>query len=273
MPAYNEREFIRYSLISIARQTIKPEIILIGDNNSTDGTAEVAKRVLSKLKLNYLIIKVKRYPWLSKLNINNVYYALTKAVKKLNLEVDYIATIEADVVLEAKYFEKLLNIFTKDPKTCIAGGKLEPLGLPEDPFPLKKPCHLWGGNRLYTWKCWNYLNNSIDIRLLPAWDTDHVILALMLGYHVYRIGSAKSWTTRPTITSFKGFPKGWVDKQHGLPFWWAMAKTIQYNMDLKYLAGFVTGKPRYNNPYLTELQFIYKQGAIQVIKEKLVGIK
>jgi GT2 family glycosyltransferase len=115
---------------------VGPDIVLIGDNESTDATVALARGILEKARVDYEVIRVKRYPELGKLNINNVLYHLTRHLSKSSRSLDYVAVIEADVVLERKYFEKLINVFENHGKLCIAGGVLKPLGLPRDVFPL-----------------------------------------------------------------------------------------------------------------------------------------
>ena len=272
IPAYNEEENIGNTLESLLNQTIKPHWILIGDNESTDNTIATARRTLEKHGYtNYKIIRVKRIPDLGKLNINIVYSTLNKALQKLQANPDYVATIEADVILEPLYLEKLIRYFKKNPKLCIAGGKLEPLGLPKDPFPLKVNVNLWGGNRLYRADCWRKLNQHIDIAQLPAWDTDHVILALHHGYHVTQVPQAKSHTKRG-IRTFKGKPKGITDAQHGLPLWWAIYKTIQYQ-DPIYIQWYITTRIKKPNPQTTKklkpIKTIYQYAATHTLITKL----
>ena len=273
IPAYNEEENIARTLRSVLAQSIPPSLVLVGDNDSSDNTAEEAKKVLRDSGTRHAVIRVPRSPRLGKLNINNVYYALHRALQALRENIDYVATIEADVVLEKHYFEKLVKRLENDSRACIAGGRLEPLGLPKDPFPLDKPIHLWGGNRLYRATCWNELNNVIDIRMLPAWDTDHVIIATLLGRTVHQAPEAYSWTTRG-IRRFTGYPKGWVDAKHGLPTWWALLKTIQYRLDTGYLAGYIAAKinSNDNHPVLRKIREIYSHAAHKTLIKKVAKI-
>ena len=278
VPAFNEEANIGRTLESLLNQSIKPYWILIGDNDSEDNTAAIARRTLEKHSFrNYMVIRVRRYPDMGKLNINFVYSALNKALEKLHIDPEYIAAIEADVVLEDKYFEKLTGYFEKNPKLCIAGGRLEPLGLPRDPFPLRINVNLWGGNRLYRASCWRKINQYIDIAYLPAWDTDHVILALLLGYHVMQVPQAESYTKR-TIRLFRGKPKGITDALHGLPFWWALYKAFQYR-DLSYIRWYIAArskKPKISEKLgpqpiarLETIRSIYRYAANKTLISKL----
>ncbi|MEM1510011.1 MAG: glycosyltransferase family A protein [Sulfolobales archaeon] len=264
MPVYNEEKYIKHSLMSLLRQTIKPELIIVGDNESADNSARIARRILNRDEnIEGLVVTIKRYPELGKLNINHVYYFINKILDLMyGLEqFDYIATIEADTVLETEYFKKVLKTFEKDPKLCITAGKLEPLGILKDSFPFGlKGIVLWGSNRVYRACCWTRLNELVDIRCLPAWDTDHVILALLLGYHVYYTPVAKSYHIK-LVTPIRGFHKGWVDAAHGLPAWWAMFKTLQKrNIDYfrGYLSTLASVRGCRDEEFLYQLRLVYK---------------
>jgi glycosyltransferase involved in cell wall biosynthesis len=273
MPVFNEEKFIRQSLVSVVNQSLKPYIVLIGDNESTDKTSSVAEEILRETDIYYEIIRVKRFAELGKLNINNVLYHLTKRLSENSEKIDYIAIVEADVVLERRYFEKLIKIFEKHRKLCIAGGVLKPFGLPQDPFPLiRLNINLWGCNRVYKAYCWFQLNKEYDIRLLPAWDTDHVIIALYKGYHVYQVKNAVSVTLRG-INPFRGKAKGYTDAIHGLPIWWALYKAMQYR-DLEYLSSYIY-TTIFMKKFYEKISFIkrlYNYSAYRVFLRKILKI-
>lgn len=44
IPAYNEERYIKQCLDAIAAQTVAPDEVIVVDNNSTDATADIAKR-------------------------------------------------------------------------------------------------------------------------------------------------------------------------------------------------------------------------------------
>ena len=268
-PVYNEADTLPIMLRGLLRQTIKPSKVLIGDNESVDGSPEVARSVLEG-RVRYRVVRVRRDPRIGKWNINNVYWLLSRVLDAEEGEpYDYVATIEADVLLEPRYFEKLIKYFERDPKLCVTGGRLEPLGLMKDPFPLRRvSVMLWGSNRLYRAECWNQINREVDLRKLPAWDTDHVLIALLKGWHVYQAPSAKSVAMRFTRL-FKGAAKGVMDALHGLPLWWAIYKAVEY-ADPGYLTGYVASRLTKSGG-LRELQELYYRAALSVAAEKVRG--
>lgn len=119
--------------------------------------------------------------------------------------------------------------------------------------------------------------SAISIRYLPTWDTDHVILALILGYRVYSVEKALSYALRP-INPFRGEGKGTTDYLHGLPLWWVIYKTMT-NTDPMYLAGYLKAwmyredlVPSANTIYSLLTQ-IYRYGAMNILKKKIMKIR
>src|SRR5881396_2733597 len=109
VPVYNEDESLPEMLSSLSHQTITPTITLVGDNESTDNSAQTAESALDKSGLPYQLVTVRRIPQIGKLNINRIYWQLSSLIDSDQASFDYLATIEADVVLEPRYFEKLVN--------------------------------------------------------------------------------------------------------------------------------------------------------------------
>jgi glycosyltransferase involved in cell wall biosynthesis len=264
-------------IYSLANQTIRPDRVMVCDNGSSDGSAESAKEALQRMGLPHQIIELARIPALGKWNINNAYWSLAEALVETGIRPDFVATIEADVTLEPLYFEKLVKCFRNDPLLGIAGGRLEPMGLLKGSYPLGKGgTMVWGANRIYSFKCWLELTNAVDLRYLPMWDTDHVVLASIRGYHVLASDITAAKASRAVSTS-RGRPKGAVDAAHGLPFWWAAFKALQYR-DSYYLVEFGARKMssrgwphRASNEDLKALNSVYNRAAVQVLRNTLRG--
>lgn len=264
-------------IYSLVRQTIRPDRVLICDNGSIDGSAESAEEALQRAGLSHEIISLPRIPAMGKWNINNAYWSLAEALVKAGISPDFVATIEADVTLEPPYFERLVKCFSNDPLLGIAGGRLEPMGLLKGSYPLGKGgVMVWGANRMYSFKCWLELTNAVDLRYLPMWDTDHVVLAAIRGYHVLASGIATARASRAVSTS-RGRPKGMVDAAHGLPLWWAAFKALQYR-DSSYLVEFgarrLSSGSRHHyasNEDLKALNSVYNRAAVQVLRNTLGG--
>ncbi|MGD0329227.1 MAG: glycosyltransferase family A protein [Nitrososphaeria archaeon] len=270
-PVFNEEERISFMLDSLLKQSVKPSKVIIGNNDSTDRSLEIAQNILKPSGIDFSIINIKRYSELGKWNINNVYWHLNKTLEETSSNIDYVAVIESDVVIEKRYFEKLIPYFHKDPRLCITAGTLEPIGLNDDSFPLDKiKIMLWGSNRLYKGNHWLKLNNISDIRKLASWDFDHILLTLSMGNYVYPIPCAMSWTFR-NVSYFRGIMKGVADAYHGLPFWWVIYKTVR-KKDFSYFIGYLRTKSKIkeSDPVSDELAKIYQYAALRTFKRKIL---
>ncbi len=269
-PILNEKHNLPGMLESLIKQTVRPCKILIGDNQSTDGSQQIARDILTGSGVDFEIVTVARKKEIGKWNINNVYCSLSNLLRKENPTPDYVATIEADLVLEKEYFERLIHSFKRNPRLGIAGGPIGHDGSFPDAFPVytgsKTP---WGCNRLYSSHCWFELTDLVDMRDLPAWDSDHAVLAVVRGYQVTTVPNAFSLASRGA-KSEKGMPKGGVDAMHSLPFWWAIMRFVQ-RKDPYYLAGFVRTnlqkdqmKTRRKNDDLESIRQAYRYSAVHI---------
>jgi glycosyltransferase involved in cell wall biosynthesis len=110
---------------SIAAQTLKPALWVIVDDGSTDKTGEIIAET------------EKTYDWIKGLHLKeheeymgaHIAYVCNKGFEfakdycnENGISYEYIALVDADNILEARYFEKLINEFERDEKLGIASG-------------------------------------------------------------------------------------------------------------------------------------------------------
>lgn len=124
-PAKNEEQNLPDVSKSVTEQKLKPELWIIVDDGSTDGTS----RILEDLQANFLWVHSIRLPprprditfhysYVCKQGFD---YAL-EYCRENNIEFEYIGLLDADTVLEENYFEKLLAEFEKNNSIGIASG-------------------------------------------------------------------------------------------------------------------------------------------------------
>lgn len=273
MPVYNEGRNLPLSLRSIAKQSVRPSCLLIGDNCSTDGGIDLARGLLGQYEIDYEIVKVNRNPDLGRLNVCIVLSVLGAALERRADLFDYVAIIDADTVLEAHYFEKLVALFETDPKLSIVGGRFKPLGIWSTEYLLPQRVAVpWGSNRMYRAASWFQLSRVADVRTLPGWDMDHALLALLGGWHVGVALHANSWALRLTKAR-QGKIKGWMDAEHGMPFWWCVARSLRKG-DLHYLRWYVVTRLSAGervDANLKELRQAYAYSALRGVARILTG--
>jgi len=124
-PCKNEENNLPNLVQSMTAQTIRPALWVIVDDGSTDMTGEIIAEVEEK------------YGWIKGLHLEkceeymgtHLAYICNKGFEfareycdREGISYEYIALVDADNILEARYFEKLIEEFEKDEKLGIASG-------------------------------------------------------------------------------------------------------------------------------------------------------
>jgi len=104
IPAYNEEKFIGRCLGSVIGQSVKADEVIVVDNNSTDKTAEIAKRFHVK------IVKEK---------IQGMIHARNLGFDKAKYNI--IARCDADVIVPHDWIERIKKNFEKGGIDALSG--------------------------------------------------------------------------------------------------------------------------------------------------------
>lgn len=119
-PAYNEGGYIAQTVESVLKQTIKPLQWIIVDDGSTDDTAAIINKYA---KDNPFIKYHKRQRQPGQTYFSSNVYALQEGVNLIgDCDYDYLAILDADIVLCSDYYEKVFEKFCKYPELGIATG-------------------------------------------------------------------------------------------------------------------------------------------------------
>lgn len=127
MPVKDEEKILCDVIESIINQTVKPVLWLIVDDGSTDNSPKIIQDFVSK----YDWIKTIQLPSHPRDIIFHVSYVykcgfdhILKYCNDNKIEYNFIASIDADTILETEYFEKILHKFETNEKLGIASGGL-----------------------------------------------------------------------------------------------------------------------------------------------------
>jgi glycosyltransferase involved in cell wall biosynthesis len=118
--ARNEEAHIEKAIKSILYQTILPVKWVIVSDASTDSTDEIVKQYTKQCNfLQFLHLdREKDFPgFASKVHVINHGYEKLRTV-----EYGFIGNLDADVSIEADYYENILERFQQNPKLGLAGG-------------------------------------------------------------------------------------------------------------------------------------------------------
>lgn len=212
-PARNEEMFLPLVADSVIKQTLKPKMWLIVDDGSTDNTPQI----IQDLERDFEWVKSVRLPphprdlfyHYSFVCKSGFEHAMDLA-KKNDVNYAYIGLVDADTVLDPRYFELLVGKFIKDNTLGIASGNIYDL----DNGQIKENTEGYlprGTGRLWTEKC--FLETEGYIVEAAAHSISNV-KAILRGYSIKKFDDIIAVQQRPTRSAegmWKTYAKdGWL---------------------------------------------------------------
>jgi glycosyltransferase involved in cell wall biosynthesis len=247
-PARNEAANLRRLGSSVVSQTLLPARWLIVDDGSTDETREVAQELEG------------RYAWVRMLDSpsrgvggealvdgrssGRDVLAFNAGAAALDVPVDFIVKLDADVSFAAEYFEMLLAEFAADPTLGIASGTCYELEQGHWVAWRVTGGHVRGATRVWRWACFE------DVRPLEqrlGWDVVDELQANALGWRTASFERLPFYHHRP-LGQRDGRIRPWIDQGEtayfvGYRFWYLTARALfRARRDLAALAliyGFI----------------------------------
>jgi biofilm PGA synthesis N-glycosyltransferase PgaC len=177
-PVKNEEKYIKLTIDSMIRQTLKPVVWVIVNDGSQDET----ETIIRKYAEDYSWIKLVNRPISAvRKRGKGVIEAFYAGYETLDLEYDFIVKLDGDLSFEPNYFESLLREFEKDPKLGIAGGALY-----EKPDGKKWAMYTYsdevrGCTKIYRCACFEAIGGLVSAM---GWDGIDEWTALSLGWKV-----------------------------------------------------------------------------------------
>lgn len=226
----DEAEHLPKVIESIRKQTQLPELWLIVDDGSRDGT----KDILASIEEKWLVTKrLHERPPKSLVHYSQLlaeyanYAAKMTAQRKLSWEA--LAIVDGDSIPEPKYFATLAAALVKDEKKGIISGELV------EPGAMGKISHRhsipWGAAVIYRRDCLETIgglsptpsHSSVEITLAQArgWHTE--INEEVCFEHLRPMGSSSGW--------YRGHVAiGGAARWLGMPLTFALAKAIRLTL-------------------------------------------
>jgi len=199
-PARNEAAHLERTIRAVAAQTRRPDLWLVVDDGSDDGTPQLVARLAEEIPFLELRQAPSRHAVAEEdgLALAAEAIAFNAALENLDLAgFTHIGKLDADVELPPEYFERLLSSFAADPQLGVVGGVLlERNG--RDWEPTKIPVHhVRGALKLYSRECFEAIG-GIEERL--GWDTIDETYARMLGFKTRSLPEVTARHHRPVAT-------------------------------------------------------------------------
>lgn len=197
IPTYNEERFIAQTLESLVNQTFIPEKIVVVNDNSTDGTAEVVNVFTKKYSF---IQQVDHVSANKHLPGSKVIRAFQKGLEELDNEFDVIVKLDSDLILPKDYFEKVVAVFESNHQVGMVGGVacIEKKGqwVLEN---LTDKNHIRGAFKAYRKECFEEIGG-----LKPAmgWDTVDELLGRFYQWEIVVLPNLKVKHLKPTGSTY-----------------------------------------------------------------------
>lgn len=200
-PVKNEGAFVRDLISSIKKQSIKPILWVIVDDGSMDETTQI----IDKEAANTGWIEVIHLPPGTRKRGQHYTYICKQgfdyAVRKIH-DWDFIGLVDADMVLDNKYFEMLMGKFQEAEELGIISGGIYYQGKLEK----RRPDHAIGGCRLFRRQCF------IDIEGFQIYPSEYAegdmianTRAKLRGWKLWHFPDVKAIHQRPNL----GIEKAW----------------------------------------------------------------
>jgi glycosyltransferase involved in cell wall biosynthesis len=117
--ARNEKTYIDNTIRSVCNQYIKPKEWVIVSDNSTDDT----EKIVQSYQKSYSFIRLFRLENDYSRNFASKTFALNYGYNKLkDIEYEFIAILDADIMLPQNYYKSIIEKFYNNPLLGISGG-------------------------------------------------------------------------------------------------------------------------------------------------------
>ena len=238
-PAHNELDQVAGLVQCIRSSSLQPDLWLIIDDNSDDGTGNEFKKIGSDLDF-IRIHRIKKSDNYMEFHISEILQAGLKSIQKEILHADFIGILDADIRFGPKYWSHLTNFIIKNPDWGIVSGVLcspdESGKLFIEPF--QRTDNPRGGLRLINGKCFHQISKVERSR---AWDSIMNVKCRLLGWKICTLQNIFAESIRPTSDRYNEKSgaislgqRAWHLHQ---PFWQVIIRSIAWGLKGKFIKG------------------------------------
>lgn len=193
IPAHNEEEHLKEVLEAIDKQSLRPDVVMVVNDNSTDRTGLLLDRYQ------------RQYSWCRYISTEStavhlpgskVINAFNAGLEQLDSDFDFITKLDADVILPKNYFERIIEAFQNNADLGITGGYIYEKNQ-DGEWELHHPMaedHVRGAIKSYRGSCFRAIGGlKNDI----GWDTVDELLARYNGFQIQPVKELEVKHLRP----------------------------------------------------------------------------
>jgi poly-beta-1,6-N-acetyl-D-glucosamine synthase len=176
-PARDEAESLPRLADALRRQTRLPSRWVIAVNASTDETETVAEAIAAETDWARVLVMSETA---RRERGAPIVRALHAGLEFLDIRPDVVVNVDADVTMDADYFERLMEAFEQNASLGIAGGSAweQVNGVWRQRFVTGGT--VWGATRAYRWSC---LKDVLPLEERHGWDGVDQLKARARGWH------------------------------------------------------------------------------------------
>jgi biofilm PGA synthesis N-glycosyltransferase PgaC len=207
-PVRNERAHIERVAAALAAQTRPPDLWIVVDDTSTDGTAELVAELAAEIGFLRLAHVSRPHEAQAqpqsrdRLAIAAEVRAFNRALRRVQAErFTHIAKLDGDTELPPHYFQTLLARFAQDDRLGLAGGVYADPAPPPQRWKvvhIPNEHHVPGSLKCYSLACFQAIGGMQE-RL--AWDTLDETYARMLGFRTRSFADLVALHHRPRASA------------------------------------------------------------------------
>ncbi len=272
--AKNEEKYIQATINSVTNQSILPDVWVIVDDGSTDGTRDIIMNYLIEYEFIKLVCLGKETgrTVASKVKAIDEGY---KFLQKYNLT--YIGILDADIALPVNYYQNMILELEKKPELGVIGGTMIEIRNGKKEKSSSGVHHVIGAVQFFRKSCYDEIGGIPKIDTVGE-DSAALIAARANGWQTKTVRNIEFEHLKPKGVTIVGSLKksyrlGVGDFSLGVIWIFAIVKGIRrlfwkpyFLFGLGYLAGFVHANIKGNRRQLSsEYITYYKREQIQRI--------
>jgi len=271
-PAHNEERCIEKTIQSVIAQTILPVKWVIVSDASIDGTDEIAAKYAEKHDF-IQFVRIDRdlsRSYGSALDAINTGYEQLKASKY-----DFVGNLDADVVLQPNYYERILAKFQGDPKLGMAGGLVCDRCWDKTDEKFTAVDSVRGPIQMFRRECYEQIGGHPRIGM-GGYDMAAEIKARMYGWEVRTFRDIKALHLRPTGTATNGvlwarFRQGKIEYRIGYHPIFEIAKCVSRIRQRPYFFGSLFRLTGYCYSFLRREHLVLSRDVITYLRCEQLG--
>lgn len=231
----NEAAHIERVVRAVAAQTRPPDVWVVVDDGSTDGTLETLRALAEDVSF----MRVMSAPARPSEAGARDRLAVAAEAKSFNAglnsvaweEFTHVGKLDGDVELPPDYYEVVLAGFAEDPRIGMACGELVEYHGGQARLLRKASHHVHGALKLYTIECFRRIGGMYE---QLGWDAIDETYARMLGYRTGSVGNLRATHHRPRGSAdgtLRGRARdGACAYIIGQGFFWVVVRSVKFGL-------------------------------------------